>query len=123
MEKALFDFMSKPSQEEAEVFGKLHFSDDVIDYDNAMLASKLTEKDLTENHFLWRVMLELREMLLGQRHVVNISGWYEGSVMLYAKPSRIRHHLMAYKHYKYYLQYSKRKRWIRERVRNEKTVY
>ena len=121
IEKALFDFMAKPSHEEAEVFGKLHFSDDVIDYDNAVLATKLTEQDLVDNHFFRRVYLELREKLLGKRYVVNISGWYEGSVMLYSKPSQIRHHLTAYTFYKYYLQYSKRKRWLRKRERYEKT--
>ena len=115
IEKALFSFMSMPSYDEARVFGRLHFSDDVIDYDDAVLATKLTEKDLIKNHFLMRVFLELREMLFGKRYVVNISGWYEGSVMLYSKPCTIQHHLTAYKHYKYYLQYSKQRRWIRER--------
>ncbi len=121
IENALFRFMSTPSYEEAEVFGKLHFSDDVIDYDDAFLAAKLTEQDLKDNHFNRRVYLELREMIFGRRYVVNISGWYEGSVMLYSKPSNIRQHLRSYRHYKYYLQYSKRKRWIRERERNDKT--
>lgn len=123
IEKSLFRFMSYPSYEEAEVFGKLHFSDDVIDYDNAVLAARLTEHDLHDNHFLMRVYYELREMIFGRRYVVNISGWYEGSVMLYSKPSKIRRHLTEYRHYKYYLQYSKRKRWIRERERNDKTEY
>lgn len=121
IEKALFDFMSKPSKEEAEVFGKLHFSDDVIDYDNAVLAARLTNRDLHDNHFLMRVFYELRERFFGQRYVVNISGWYEGSAMLYSEPSEIERHLAKYRHYKYYLQYSKRKRWIRERERNDKT--
>ncbi|SEA29767.1 hypothetical protein SAMN02910384_01234 [Pseudobutyrivibrio sp. ACV-2] len=121
IEKALFNFMSKPSLEEAKVFGQLHFSDDVIDYDNAVLATRLTEKDLHDNHFLKRVYLELREMIFGKRYVVNISGWYEASVMLYAKPATVRYHLTAYNHYKYYMQYSKRKRWIRERERYETT--
>lgn len=117
IENVLFSFMARPSYEEAEAFGRLHFSDDVIDYNNVVLATNLTEKDLCENHFIRRVLIELRGMLLGQRHVVNISGWYEGSVMLYSKPSKIKYHLWAYKHYKYYLQYSKRKRWIRKRER------
>ncbi|SFN93734.1 hypothetical protein SAMN04487831_10578 [Pseudobutyrivibrio sp. UC1225] len=121
IEKELFRFMAKPSYEEAEVFGKLHFSDDVIDYNNAVLASKLSERDLIDNHFLVRVFLELREMIFGQRYVVNISGWYEGSVMLYSKPFRKHHHLTAYNHYKYYMQYSKQRRWIKERERNERT--
>ncbi|QFJ53764.1 hypothetical protein [Pseudobutyrivibrio xylanivorans] len=121
IEAALFRFMSKPTRQEAEVFGQLHFSDDVIDYDNALLAAKLTEKDFDDNHFWRRVVLELRERIFGKRHVVNISGWFEGSVMLYATQSRIKSHLWSYNHYKYYLQYSKRKRWLRERERNEKT--
>ena len=121
IEKALFDFMAKPTYDEAEVFGKLHFSDDVIDYDSAVLATKMTEQDLYDNHFFRRVFLEVREMLLGKRYVVNISGWYEGSVMLYSKPSEIRYHLTAYTLYKYYLQYSKRQRWMRKRERYEKT--
>ncbi len=121
IEKSLFDFMSKPTQEEAEAFGKLHFSDDVIDYDKAMLAARLSEKDLRNNHFLRRVFLELRKKFFGTGYVVNISGWYEGSVMLYSKPSTINHHLWAYNHYKYYLQYSKRKRWIREREKHDET--
>lgn len=123
IKRALFSFMAKPSKEEAKIFGRLHFSDDVIDYDNAVLAAKLTEKDLHDNHFLRRVYLELREMIFGQRYVVNISGWYEASVMLYSKPRRVQYHLAAYNHYKYYMQYSKRKRWIREREKNEKTCY
>ena len=123
IKKALFSFMAKPSKAEAEAFGRLHFSDDVIDYDNAVLATRLTEKDLHDNHFLRRVYLELREMIFGKRYVVNISGWYEASVMLYAKPLRVQYHLMAYNHYKYYMQYSKRRRWIREREKNEKTCY
>ncbi len=120
IEKALFKFMSKPSKDEAEVFGRLHFSDDVIDYDKAVLAAKLSEKDLHDNHFLRRVYLELRERVFGKSYVVNISGWYEGSVMLYSKPAMINYHLWAYNHYKQYLQYSKQRRWIRERERHEK---
>ena len=119
IENALFSFMSKPSMEEAKVFGQLHFSDDVIDYDNAVLAAKLSEEDLYDNHFLKRVYLELREMIFKKPYVVNISGWYEGSVMLYSKPENIWKHLFAYTNYKYYLQYSKRKRWMKERKRDE----
>ncbi|WP_028242746.1 hypothetical protein [Pseudobutyrivibrio ruminis] len=115
IENVLFSFMAKPSYEEAKAFGRMHFSDDVIDYNNAVLANNLSEKDLNENHFVRRVFIELKGMIFGKRHVVNISGWYEGSVMLYSKPSHIKYHLWAYKHYKYYLQYCKRKRWIRKR--------
>lgn len=115
IENVLFSFMARPSYEEAATFGKLHFSDDVIDYNNVELATNLSEQDLNDNHFLRRVFIELREMILKRRYVVNISGWYEGSVMLYSKPSHIKYHLWAYKCYKYYLQYSKRKRWIRKR--------
>ncbi len=121
IDNELFRFMSLPSKDEAAVFGRLHFSDDVIDYDKSLLANRLSEKDFYDNHFYKRVLLELKKRIFGREYVVNISGWYEGSVMLYAKPSKVKSHLRSYTYYKYYLQYSKRKRWLRKREINEKT--
>ena len=107
IEKNMEDFMHRPTRKEAETFGKLEFSDDVLENSNNKIATKLEEKELLQNHLLGKVWLELT----GKKNHVPQSAWYEGSAVIYGK--RPQHHIFHYSCYKYLMHYRKRMKWKR----------
>ncbi len=114
VEKLLVGLMARPSREEAEVYGQMDFSDDVLDYGGAVLAEPMDEKDLSDNHVLNRIIQEVKTRLTGKKPVIRQSAWYEGSAMLYSKKkSKVRHHWKSYRTYKYLMQYRKRQQWFK----------
>ncbi|MGI5894068.1 MAG: hypothetical protein ACOX6P_05670 [Candidatus Merdivicinus sp.] len=84
-------FMGNPSVEEAEIFGRLHFSDDVLDEEESEIAPILTEQELKAYHLIPRLMMTVDE----ERKKVQQSAWYEGSVVRSGR--RVRYHLMQYR--------------------------
>ena len=87
-------FMSTPTVREAEVYGALPFSDDVLDENEQQIAARLTPEELRSNH-PWRkaaIMLGISKGRLKE------SAWYEGSAV--RSGTGIRRNLTAYKLYK-----------------------
>ena len=103
--KLLRLFMSEPTVHEAEIYGSLHFSDDVLDYGGHQMAEPMSQKELTANH-LWHKALA---MLGVQKVHVKESAWYEGSAVRGGK--NVKHHLRRYAGYKYLLYLRKRYLW------------
>lgn len=90
-------FMGYPTEEEGEIFGRLEFSDDVLDEKQQEVAAELNEAELCANH-VWNKAL----VMLGFRNMyVKESAWYEGSVARFGK--RRGYHLFMYRLYKYLL--------------------
>ena len=86
--------MSTPTVREAEVYGALPFSDDVLDENEQQIAARLTPEELRSNH-PWRkaaIMLGISKGRLKE------SAWYEGSAV--RSGTGIRRNLTAYKLYK-----------------------
>ena len=95
IEKLLKQFMTWPSYQEAEQFGTLSFSDDVLDSKDKVLAPLLSLKELRSNH----AVRKLSAMLFSKKSVFVESAWYEGSVVRSCKA--ISSHLIQYTFYKY----------------------
>ena len=72
-------FMAAPSRQEAEIFGSLPFSVDVLEGQEQPLAAPLTEEELKANHALPRLLT----MAGIRRGHIRESAWYEGSAILY----------------------------------------
>lgn len=70
-------FMWKPLPDEVEWFGRLRFSDDLLDDHSQELAVYLTENQLRENHVFHKVLL----MLGVHKGSIHESAWFEGSVV------------------------------------------
>lgn len=98
MTRRLFKtFMGRPTKAEAEAFGDLKFSDDVLEDTLYKTAAKLTEEELAKNH-VWNKAL----VMLGVRKgSVKESAWYEGSVARVGKHNK--RHWRMYAAYKYLL--------------------
>ncbi len=97
IKKILKRFMGTPSQEEAELYGQLEFSDDVLDNNRQQVAAPLNEAELRANHVGNKALV-----MLGIRNgYIRESAWYEGSVARYGKHER--RHLFSYTIYKYLL--------------------
>ncbi len=127
IERLLSMLMSRPGHEEAMTFGKMDFTDDVLEYGGNQMAAKLSERELFDNHLGRRVWIQLSLKCLGNRSVrsdrerkdagqkwdapIRNSAWYEGSVMAYGEPKNRRRHLNSYRRYKYVLYYRKRALW------------
>lgn len=113
IKKLLKEFMAFPTKEEAEIFGSLPFSDDVLDGNDNQIAAYLSEQEFKSNHVINKV-LNISGI---KNNYIKESAWYEGSVVRYSK--HIRHHLMQYTIYKY-LRYLKQsynfKKQRRERI-------
>lgn len=107
VERLLSMLMSRPGHEEAMAFGKMDFTDDVLEYGGNQMAAKLTERELFDNHLGRRIMREIFSKPRKQKE----SAWYEGSVMAYGEPKNRRRHLNSYRRYKYVLYYRKRALW------------
>ncbi|MCM1135936.1 MAG: hypothetical protein NC400_10225 [Clostridium sp.] len=106
-------FMHHPTKEEAYTFGKMDFSDDILESMGKQIAAELTERELAKNHLLSRLTGEL---ILGRTHVRQ-SAWYEGSATAYGKYPV--YHIAQYTGYKYLLYYRKEKRLRRREHGNE----
>lgn len=108
IERNLESFMHHPTKAEAGVFGELEFTDDVLEYAGNKIATKMEEKELTQNHLVGRVWLELT----GKKNHIQQSAWYEGSAVVYGKNPE--YHIFHYSCYKYLMNYRKRERWRKQ---------
>lgn len=97
-------FLSCPEKEEAEAFGNLPFSDDVLEGGEQPIAAHLTEEELAANHALPKLLSRSGLRAKTARE----SAWYEGSAVLYGK--RVRRHLRQYALYQYLRFWRKRGR-------------
>lgn len=97
VKKLLKLFMGQPVPDEAEVYGSLEFSDDVLDEEKQQVAAPLTEVELRANHVGNKalVMLGIRQGYIKE------SAWYEGSAV--RNQEHVRRHLISYRWYKYLL--------------------
>ncbi len=69
--------MCNPTAEEAEAFGRLEFSDDVLEEQTQELAQVYTKRELKKQNIFSRILI-----FLGLRHmVIKESAWMEGSVV------------------------------------------
>lgn len=101
IKKLLKVFMTFPTKEEAEIFGSLPFSDDVLDGKDNPIAVYLSEQEFKSNHIINK-MLNMSGI---KNDYIKESAWYEGSAVRYS--THIKHHLMQYTIYKY-LRYLKK---------------
>ena len=102
VENLLGLFMAQPTRAEAEAFGSLPFSDDVIDYGGQELAAILSEEELEANHAGRKILSRL-----GIRNEpVRESAWYEGSAVRGGE--HVSRHLRQYRLYKRLLYLAKR---------------
>ena len=99
-QRKLARLMGSPTREEAEAFGGMAFSDDVLDADQT-LAAPLSEEQIRENRFLARGL----SMVGLRRDPVHESAWMEGSILLCGR--HVRRHLWHNRLYKYALYYRK----------------
>ena len=88
-------FMTTPSKSEAEIFGRLLFSDDVFANESTPLAPLMTEQELHASH----IVPKLFHTQYPRKKFLKQSAWYEGSVVRSSK--QIRSHLRQYTFYKY----------------------
>lgn len=105
IEKNMELFMHHPTRAEAYAFGELEFTDDILEYKGNQIATKLEEKELTQNHLVGRVLVELT----GNKSHIRQSAWYEGSATMYGKNPE--YHIFHYSCYKYLMNYRKRAIW------------
>ena len=76
LSKSLLMFMYRPTIEEADFFGKLRFSDDLLDDDTRELGPIFDINELKENHFFNRVL-----NAIGYKDsFVHESAWFSGTV-------------------------------------------
>ena len=101
----LKSFMTRPSREEAETFGSLPFSDDVLEGGETQLAAPLTQAQIRRHHPLPR-LLNL------SRSPFQESPWYEGSVMRYGRG--VGYHLLQHTMFQY-LRYIRKIRYARKK--------
>lgn len=86
--------MNVPCRAEAEIFGGIPFSDDVQSESSEPIAARLSESELTDNHFARKAL----NMLGSRKKHIRESAWYEGSAVLCSKhPGK---HIRAYTQYK-----------------------
>lgn len=115
IERLFAMLMSCPSPEEAEVYGRMNFTDDVLEYEGHAMAAEMSERDMRDNHLFQRMKQEMRQKVMGVKPVIVQSAWYEGSVVLYGNRRTIKRHLKSYRAYKYVMQERKRRRWLKNR--------
>ncbi|MBR5515677.1 MAG: hypothetical protein IKU52_05695 [Clostridia bacterium] len=85
--KSLRKFMWSPTKGEAEFFGKLRFSDDLLDNCVKEVAPIFSDEYLKENHFLNKLLCAYGI----RKKAVHESAWYEASVVRNGK------HLLRHK--------------------------
>lgn len=88
--------MSRPGRCQAEAFGRMKFTDDVLDAGH-VLAPVLPEREIRRNHFAARIL----SMTGIRREPVRESAWMEGSIV--RSGGQVRLHLLQYRIYKYLL--------------------
>lgn len=103
--KLLWAFMGEPTKEEAQRYGSLAFTDDVLEKKGKKLAEPMTEKELAENHVLRKAIA----MFTARHGGVKESAWYEGSAV--NNGNHVGRHLRRYAGYKYLLYLRKRRIW------------
>ena len=103
--KLLRAFMGAPTPEEAERYGQMSFTDDVLEKRGKKLAEPMTEKELSDNHMFRKAMA----MIGARRGSIKESAWYEGSAV--SSGSHVGRHLRRYAGYKYLLYLRKRRVW------------
>lgn len=107
-------FMHHPTQDEAEAYGRLEFTDDILEYGGNQIATVLTEQELKENTLLGRLAAEF----LHHKHVKQ-SGWYEGSTVLCCgqdedakkQGKATSKFIRGYSRYKYFMYMRKQQVW------------
>lgn len=97
LKRLLKKFMGRPTLEEAGVFGRMHFCDDVLEYGHRMLAEEMSEKDLRANHVVNKILV----MTGLRKSEIKESAWYEGSAVLCSRHPG--YHIFQYRIYKYLL--------------------
>lgn len=90
-------FMMHPSLEEAELFGGLLFSDDILDNHMQRVAAPLGQEELGSNHLLTRLLI----MTGHSKRKLKESAWYEGSAVLCGRGADA--HIAQYALYKYFV--------------------
>ena len=105
IQKLLWAFMGEPTKEEAQLYGSLAFTDDVLEKKGKKLAEPMTEKELAENHVLRKAIA----MFSARHGGVKESAWYEGSAV--NNGNHVGRHLRRYAGYKYLLYLRKRRIW------------
>lgn len=100
-------FMGHPTVAEAELFGSLMFSDDVLEDEKQPVAARLNEAELKANHVGNKALV----MLGIKRDYIKESAWYEGSAVRNGK--HVSWHLLQYRAYKYLL-YLRQMYWKRQ---------
>lgn len=103
-------FMGAPSREEAEYYGSLPFSDDVLDESRQETAVLMSEKELKANHVLNKALV----MFGIKKEYIKESAWYEGSAA--RSSSHPARHLRWYRMYKYLLYLRKTLTWRKKHV-------
>ncbi|MCC8152598.1 MAG: hypothetical protein LIO96_14470 [Lachnospiraceae bacterium] len=102
-------FMAEPTAEEAEIYGTMQFSDDVIDREGQQMAAPMNDEELSANHALRKI----GSMLGIAGEPLKESAWYEGSAVLNGR--RVQTHLRRYSAYKYLLYLRKRQIWSKRK--------
>ena len=94
LQKSLRSFMWNPSPGEAEYYGTLQFSDDLLDDHMQDLAVRMSQKQLRENHFGNKILTAFG---IRKKHI-HESAWYEASVTRSGRAGVI--HKISYSCYK-----------------------
>lgn len=102
-------FMGYPTASEAELFGSLEFSDDVLDNSRQQVAVKMTEREIRGNH-VWNKALT---MLGIRKGYIKESAWLEGTIARLGK--RENYHWFMYRMYKYLLYMRKKYNYLKMR--------
>lgn len=101
--------MGYPTASEAELFGSLEFSDDVLDNSRQQVAVKMTEQEIQGNH-VWNKALT---MLGIRKGYIKESAWLEGTIARFGK--RENYHWFMYRMYKYLLYMRKKYNYLKMR--------
>ena len=94
--KKFRQLMGRPDRAQAEAFGRMKFTDDVLDAGH-LLAPQLTEQEIRQNHFAAKIMA----MTGVRKTTVRESAWMEGSIV--RSGGAVRWHLLQNRIYKYLL--------------------
>lgn len=86
--------MCRPKMQEAEYYGTLLFSDDLLDSNKQELAVELSDKQLSENHCINKILTAVG-VRTGQ---IKESAWYEGSAV--RNGSHSNWHCISFSFYK-----------------------
>lgn len=102
-------FMGEPSRDEAEVFGSLLFSDDVLEGEEQQIAAPLTENVLNAHRLFLKIFIKIGI----KKERIWESTWYEGSVVRSEK--QVKRRLKEYRIYQFVRQLRNLLRYYRKR--------